>query len=43
MVMSGKVTPCVGVCQLNQNKICVGCGRTIKEIREAYEKILREK
>ena len=41
--MSGKVTPCVGVCQLNQNKICVGCGRTIEEIREAYEKILREK
>jgi predicted Fe-S protein YdhL (DUF1289 family) len=43
MVMSGKVTPCVGVCQLNLSNVCVGCGRSIEEIREAYEKILAKK
>ena len=43
MVMTGKVMPCIGVCQLNLNKVCVGCNRTIEEIREAYEKIIRKK
>jgi len=43
MVMSGMVMPCVGVCQLNLNKVCVGCGRSIEEIREAYEKIITKK
>ncbi|HAI39634.1 MAG TPA: DUF1289 domain-containing protein [Maribacter sp.] len=23
---------CVGICKLNKNKICIGCGRTIDEI-----------
>lgn len=30
--MYGK-TPCIGVCQIDkQNKICVGCYRTLEEI-----------
>jgi len=28
------VTPCRQVCRLNKNDICVGCGRTKKEITE---------
>ncbi len=29
-------TPCIGVCKLKDN-ICIGCKRTIEEIKEAYE------
>lgn len=25
-------TPCVARCDLNENNICIGCGRTIEEI-----------
>lgn len=25
-------TPCEQVCKLNQNQICIGCGRSIEEI-----------
>jgi predicted Fe-S protein YdhL (DUF1289 family) len=28
-------SPCVGVCRLDQNQICVGCGRHIVEITYA--------
>jgi len=28
-------SPCIGVCQLDENKVCIGCFRTIEEIREA--------
>jgi len=31
------ITPCVGICTLQDN-ICIGCNRTIEEIKEAYEK-----
>ena len=27
-------SPCVGVCQLDQRSICLGCGRLIGEIAE---------
>ncbi len=30
------VTPCIGVCTL-ENDICIGCDRTIEQIKEAYE------
>jgi predicted Fe-S protein YdhL (DUF1289 family) len=30
------LTPCIGVCKLKDN-ICIGCNRTIDEIKEAYE------
>ena len=35
--MDGKViTPCIGICKLKDN-ICIGCKRTIEEIKEAYD------
>jgi predicted Fe-S protein YdhL (DUF1289 family) len=35
--MDGKdITPCIGICTLKDN-ICIGCKRTIEEIKEAYE------
>jgi len=30
------ITPCIGVCTL-EDDICIGCNRTIEEIKEAYE------
>lgn len=30
---------CIGVCRLNVNSICVGCKRTIDEIKQAGETI----
>jgi len=29
-------SPCVGICKL-EDTICIGCNRTIEEIKEAYE------
>ena len=29
-------SPCVGVCQLDKNKICLGCKRSIEEIMKAF-------
>ena len=36
--MDGQVleTPCIGVCTL-EDDVCIGCNRTIEEIKEAYE------
>jgi predicted Fe-S protein YdhL (DUF1289 family) len=35
--MDGKVlTPCIKVCKLVDN-ICIGCKRTIEEIKQAYK------
>ena len=31
------MTPCVGICKL-EDDICIGCNRTMEEIKEAYEK-----
>ena len=28
-------SPCIGVCTLNEENICIGCDRTIEEIIEA--------
>ena len=30
------LTPCIGICTL-EDDICIGCDRTIEEIKEAYE------
>lgn len=27
-------SPCVGVCQLNDEELCLGCGRSLAEIAE---------
>ena len=29
---TGPASPCTGICSLNDDDICVGCGRTIDEI-----------
>ena len=31
------MSPCVGICKL-VNNVCIGCKRSIEEIKEAYEK-----
>ena len=30
-----KDTPCIGVCTLNEDDVCIGCNRTIEEITKA--------
>ena len=29
-------SPCIGVCKLDENDICLGCGRTMDDIRERF-------
>ena len=31
-------SPCIKQCRLDENNVCVGCGRTIDEIIESYDK-----
>ena len=35
--------PCIGICTLNDKDVCIGCGRTVKEIHEAYLRSIGEK
>jgi len=30
-----KVSKCVGICRLGLNNVCVGCGRTLREINNS--------
>jgi predicted Fe-S protein YdhL (DUF1289 family) len=40
--MDGKIiTPCIGICKLKDD-ICIGCKRTIEEIKEAYDKLVNK-
>jgi|TARA_Y100000401_G_scaffold32222_1_gene23589 predicted Fe-S protein YdhL (DUF1289 family) len=39
MVDRKTLTPCIGICKLKDN-ICIGCKRTIEEIKEAYDKLV---
>ncbi len=34
--MSDVISPCVSICKLDKNGVCVGCYRTIEEIRDWY-------
>ena len=34
--MSNDDSPCIGICTLNKDGICIGCNRTVKEIHDAY-------
>ena len=34
--------PCIGVCKLDNNKTCIGCKRTIEEIKRAYEETTKK-
>ena len=36
------MSPCVGICKL-VNNVCIGCKRSIEEIKKAYEKRTRKK
>jgi len=36
------MSPCIGVCKLDDNKTCIGCKRTIEEIKKAYEKVTKK-
>ena len=29
-------SPCVSICRFNDDDVCIGCGRTVKEVHEAY-------
>lgn len=31
------MSKCIGVCKLNEQKVCIGCNRTIKEIMKAFK------
>ena len=35
------LSPCVGICTLKDN-VCVGCKRTIEEIKKAYKKLAKK-
>ena len=35
-MMSEDNSPCIGICSLNKNGVCIGCERTLEEIHEAY-------
>jgi hypothetical protein len=35
-----KESPCIGVCTL-EDDVCIGCNRTMDEIREAYIESMR--
>lgn len=30
--MGNITSPCINICKLDKNNICIGCGRTIEEI-----------
>ena len=34
--MSNDDSPCIGICTLNENGVCIGCERTLQEIHDAY-------
>lgn len=31
------ISPCVSICKLDKDRICIGCFRSIKEIRDWYD------
>lgn len=33
------MSPCIGVCKLDDNNICIGCKRTIEEIKQAFQRL----
>ena len=34
--MSNDDSPCIGICTLNKDGVCIGCERTLQEIHDAY-------
>ena len=35
-LMAEDDSPCIGVCTLNKDGVCIGCERTLQEIHDAY-------
>lgn len=35
-------SPCIGVCRLGDDGRCLGCLRTMEEIKQAYERLQRK-
>jgi len=33
------MSPCVGLCKLDENKVCIGCNRTIEQIKQAFKRL----
>ena len=31
------ISPCVSICRLDKTGVCIGCYRSVKEIREWYD------
>ena len=36
-ILKNQDSPCVSICRFNDDDVCIGCGRTVKEVHEAYE------
>ncbi|MCC5859511.1 MAG: DUF1289 domain-containing protein [Ectothiorhodospiraceae bacterium] len=32
--MTRVISPCVSICKLDEDDICIGCGRTLEELRQ---------
>lgn len=32
-------SPCIGICRLDDHGRCIGCQRTMEEIKQAYERL----
>ena len=35
-LMAKDDSPCIGICTLNKDGVCIGCERTLQEIHDAY-------
>ena len=35
--MISPLTPCIHVCKLDENQVCIGCGRTMTEISQWFK------
>ena len=35
--MISPISPCIHVCKLDKEDVCVGCGRTMREISEWFK------
>ena len=35
-ILKNQDSPCVSICRFNDDDVCIGCGRTVKEVHEAY-------
>ena len=36
------MSKCIGVCKLDEKKICIGCNRSIEQIKQAFKNIGRK-